>query len=143
MAQGKPSYWLMKSEPETYSYADLERDKKTGWDGVRNYQARNNLQAMKKGDLALIYHSVSDKEVVGVAEVTREAYPDPDPKRKGDWVKVDVKPKKRLKKTVTLAEIKADDRLQEMMLVTHSRLSVCPVTKPHFDRILKKAETSL
>jgi predicted RNA-binding protein with PUA-like domain len=136
--------WLIKTEPETYSWDDLRRDKKTSWDGVRNYTARNNLKAMRKGDLCLVYHSVGPKEIVGIAEVSREAYPDPtveagDPDFKKGWVAVEVKPKQPLPRPVTLAEIKADKLLKHMQLVKQSRLSVCPVTAQQWDAILARS----
>jgi len=129
-------YWLVKQEPTKYPWSQLVKDKKTYWDGVRNYQARNNLKAMKKGDLVLYYHSVVGTEVVGVCEVVKEAYQDPttDDDR---WVVVDLAAKKALKRPVTLAEIKEDEALANMALIKQSRLSVMPVTKPEFDRILK------
>ena len=129
------SVWLIKSEPNTYSWDDFVKLKRDHWDGVRNYQARNNLQAMKKGDLALFYHSVNEKSVIGIAEVVKEFYPDPttDDDR---WVVVDVVPKQKLKNPVTLAQIKGDERLQNMVLVKNSRLSVQPVRKEEFDIIV-------
>lgn len=123
--------WILKTEPETYSWDDLVREKGTFWNGVRNYTARNNLMAMKKGDRCFIYHSVGPKELVGIAEVTKEHYPDPTmepdelPKK---WVVVDIKPKHKLAKPVTLAQMKAHKTLANMQLVKMSRLSVCPVT---------------
>jgi predicted RNA-binding protein with PUA-like domain len=123
----------MKTEPSTYSWSDLMKDKKTGWDGVRNFQARNNLKAMKKGDTVLIYHSMDDKAVVGIAKVVKEHYPDP---KEPDWVLVDIAPEKSLKKPVTLAQIKSDKRLTNMTLVRVSRLSVQPVKKEEFDIVL-------
>ncbi|AYB31409.1 EVE domain-containing protein [Chryseolinea soli] len=131
------NYWLMKTEPSTFSWDDLVRDKKTGWDGVRNFQARNNLKAMKKGDLAFIYHSMDDKAVVGIAKITKENYPDPKDK---DWVAVEISPEKKLKRPVTLAEVKADKRLADMVLVKSSRLSVQPVTAAEFDMIVALSE---
>jgi len=130
------AYWLVKSEPFKYSWDDLVEDGSTYWDGVRNYQARNNLREMKVGDYALYYHSGEGKEVVGIAKVTRSAYPDPttDDER---WVVVEVAPVKPMKVPVTLAQIKADPKLQEIPLVTHSRLSVMPLEKSHFERILE------
>jgi predicted RNA-binding protein with PUA-like domain len=113
------------------------RDKKTGWDGVRNFQARNNLKAMKKGDLTFIYHSMDDKAVVGIAKITKEGYPDPKDK---DWVAVEISPEKKLKRPVTLAEVKADKRLTDMVLVKSSRLSVQPVTAAEFDMIVALSE---
>ncbi len=136
------SYWLVKSEPNKYSWDEFVKDGSTYWDGVRNYQARNNLQAMKKGDLVLYYHSNEGKEVVGVARVTRGAYPDPTTEDER-WVVVDVKPVKHLKRPVTLAEMRTDRRLEELSLIKQSRLSVMPVAAPHFKRILKLGETAL
>ena len=135
-------HWLAKSEPVKYSWDDFVKDGSTYWDGVRNAQARNNLAAMKKGDLVLYYHSNEGKEVVGVAKVSREAYPDPttDDER---WVVVDLAPVKPLKHPVTLAEIKADAALADIALVKQSRLSVMPIQKRAFDRILKKGGTKL
>ena len=135
-------HWLAKSEPFKYSWADLVKDGSTYWDGVRNPQARNNLAAMQKGDLVLYYHSQEGKEVVGVAKVTREAYPDPtaDDER---WVVVDLVPVKALKQAVTLADIKADAKLREIPLVRQSRLSVMPLDTPAFDRILNLGATKL
>ena len=135
-------HWLAKSEPFKYSWDDFVKDGSTYWDGVRNAQARNNLAAMKKGDLVLYYHSNEGKEVVGVAKVSREAYPDPttDDER---WVVVDLAPVKPLKHPVTLAEIKADAALADIALVKQSRLSVMPIQKRAFDRILKKGGTKL
>lgn len=130
------NYWLIKTEPGTYSWADLVKDKSTFWDGVRNYQARNNLKEMKVGDLALYYHSVNEKCVIGVAKVINEFYQDPstDDDR---WVAVDVTPELELKKPVPLAQVKADGRLTDMVLVNNSRLSVQPVRKAEFDIILE------
>jgi predicted RNA-binding protein with PUA-like domain len=120
-------YWLVKTEPSTYSFHDLVRDKKTHWDGVRNFQARNNLRAMKKGDQVLIYHSVTEKAVVGTAEVVREAYPDPSAE-KGDWVMVDIAPGHGFPHPVTLEMVKADPELADISLVRQGRLSVMPLT---------------
>jgi len=135
------AHWLVKSEPFKYSWDDLVKDGSTYWDGVRNYQARNNLRAMKVGDYAFYYHSNEGKEVVGIAKVTRSAYQDPttDDDR---WVVVDVEPVKPLKTPVTLAQIKADSKLQKIPLVTHSRLSVMPLEKPDFERILELSKIS-
>ena len=105
------NYWLMKTEPGTFSWDDLVRDKKAVWDGVRNFQARNNLKAMKKGDLAFIYHSMDDKAVIGIAEITREHFPDPKDK---DWVAVEIKPIKKLKNAVNLGTIKQEKQLSNM-----------------------------
>jgi predicted RNA-binding protein with PUA-like domain len=131
------NYWLMKTEPGTYSWDDLVKDKKTAWDGVRNFQARNNLKAMKKGDAVLIYHSGDDKAVIGTAKILKEGYPDP---KEPDWVLVDVSADKPLKKPVTLAQIKSDKRLSNMTLVKASRLSVQPVRKEEFDFIIALSE---
>ncbi|HXA02919.1 MAG TPA: EVE domain-containing protein [Cytophagaceae bacterium] len=133
------NYWLVKSEPTKYPYEQLEKDKSTVWDGVRNYAARNNLKAMKKGDLLLFYHSNEGKDVVGIAKVLKEFYPDPTAKE-GDWVVVEIGPYKKLKKSITLEQIKADKILKSMELVRLSRLSVCPVRKEEFDRVLELSE---
>jgi predicted RNA-binding protein with PUA-like domain len=134
------NYWLVKSEPFKYSWEQFEKDKKTFWDGVRNYQARNNLKAMKKGDLVMWYHSNEGKEVVGIAKVVKEFYQDPtteDP----NWVVVDLAPFKRLKKTVTLDQIKEDKRLQNIALVRQGRLSVSSLKAEEFDAILDLSQT--
>lgn len=130
------NYWLMKSEPHTYSFDELKKDKKTYWDGVRNYQARNNMRKMKKGDLVLFYHSGKDRQVVGVAKVVKEAYDDFTAKE-GDWQMVDIAYQKTLKNPVSLADVKANKKLSKMQLVTNSRLSVQEVKKSEFDEILK------
>jgi predicted RNA-binding protein with PUA-like domain len=134
------AYWLVKSEPDKYSWDDLVRDGSTYWDGVRNAQARNNLREMKPGDQLLYYHSNEGKQVVGIAKVTRSAYPDPtiDDER---WVVVDLAPVRPLKQPVTLAQIKADPPLAKIPLVTHSRLSVMPLTAAAFERILELGKT--
>lgn len=129
-------YWLVKQEPEKYSWADFKRDRTTDWDGVRNYQARNNLQAMRKGDQVLFYASVSDKEVQGVATVQKTAYPDPTTEDER-WVAVKLKAGKTFPSPVTLAQIKAESKLANIALIKQSRLSVLPLTKVEFDRILK------
>jgi predicted RNA-binding protein with PUA-like domain len=134
------NYWLMKSEPDAYPWSKLVADGKGHWDGVRNHQAANNMKAMKKGDRAFFYHSNEGKEIVGVMEVVREAYPDhTDPD--GKWIMVDVKPLVPVKRKVTLAEIKAEPRLKDLLLVRHSRLSVVPVTREHWRLLCKMAET--
>jgi predicted RNA-binding protein with PUA-like domain len=133
-------YWLVKQEPEAYSWANLVRDGRTAWTGVRNFQARNNLRAMKRGDLVFFYHSVSEKQVVGVAKVAKEAYSDPTA-TEGDWSCVDLVPEKPLTKPVGLETIRDDPQLQEMKLVKQSRLSVMPLTKSHFERLLKLGKT--
>lgn len=128
-------YWLIKSEPNAYSWNDLLKLGRDHWDGVRNYQARNNMKEMKVGDQALFYHSVNEKSIVGIAECAKEHYPDPtiDDDR---WVVVDFVPLKALDKPVTLDQVKADVRLSEMVLVKNSRLSVQPVTREEFDIII-------
>lgn len=135
-------HWLVKQEPETYSWSDFVKDGQSEWDGVRNYQARNNLRSMAKGDLVFYYHSVKGKEVVGVATVIREAYPDPSA-QEGDWSAVDLKPVKQLNESVTLETIKKDKSLAEIPLLRNSRLSVMPITQKHFERILKLGSTTL
>lgn len=130
------NYWLVKQEPEAYSWDDFMRDGRTDWTGVRNYLARKNLRAMRKGDAVFFYHSVSEKAVVGIAEVTREAFPDPTAKE-GDWVAVELKPVKSLKRPVTLAQIRTDPKLREIALLRCSRLSVQPLGKAEFDLICR------
>lgn len=129
------NYFLVKSEPFKYSWQQFLADKQTFWDGVRNYQARNNLQAMKKGDLVLFYHSNEGKEVVGIARVVTEAYQDPTTADER-WVVVDLAPVETLKKPVTLETIKADPLLQDVALVRQGRLSVMPLKREEFDRIV-------
>jgi predicted RNA-binding protein with PUA-like domain len=135
-------HWLMKSEPFKYSFAHLLKDGRTTWDGVRNFEARNNLRAMKKGDLALFYHSNEGKEIVGVVRVDREAYPDPTAPGE-DWSVVDVVPVASLKAPVSLEVIKSDPGLSDIALLKRSRLSVVPVSKAHFDHLLGLAKTRL
>ena len=130
------AYWLMKSEPESYSGADLVRDGGTEWDGVRNNAARLHLKAMKSGDEAFFYHSMSDKAVVGIMRVTRAAEPDP---KAPDWVRVRVEPVQPLERPVTLAEIKAEPELAKMELVRQSRLSVAPVRDEEWAKVLEMA----
>ena len=129
-------YWLVKQEPEKYSWPDLLRDGRTDWDGVRNYQARNNLQAMKPGDRVLFYASVSLKEVQGIAVVSKTAFPDPTTEDER-WFAVELKPETTLPRPVTLEQVKADPKLAEIALIKQSRLSVMPLRKTEFDRILK------
>ena len=136
------NHWLVKQEPEKYPWAQFVKDKGTYWDGVRNYQARNNLRAMKTGDLVLYYHSVSEKAVVGVAKVTREAYPDPTA-TEGDWSVVDLKPVQAVVVAVTLAQIKTDAKLAGMGLLKQSRLSVSPLSAAEFIRVLKLGKTKM
>lgn len=133
------NYWLVKSEPFKYSWDDFVKEGKSVWDGVRNYQARNNMKAMKKGDWVFFYHSNEGMEVVGLAEVHAEFYQDPtteDPR----WVVVELIPKQKLEKTVTLKTMKADERLEGLALIKQSRLSVTPVLKAEFDIILSLAQ---
>jgi predicted RNA-binding protein with PUA-like domain len=134
------NYWLVKSEPEAYSWATFVKDGKAAWTGVRNFQARNNLRAMKKGDLVCFYHSVTDRQIVGLAKVTKEFYPDATAE-KGDWSCVDLQPVKPLPKPVTLDTVKTDKLLKEMPLVKQSRLSVTPLTEAQFQRLLELAGT--
>jgi predicted RNA-binding protein with PUA-like domain len=133
-------YWLVKQEPEAYSWSTLARDGRTAWTGVRNFQARNNLRAMKRGDLVFFYHSVSEKQVVGIAKVVKEAYSDPTA-TDGDWSCVDLAPVRALAKPVGLETIRTDRELKEMKLVKQSRLSVMPLTKSQFQRVLELGET--
>jgi predicted RNA-binding protein with PUA-like domain len=133
------AYWLMKSEPESYGWGDLVRDGSTEWDGVRNNAARLHLKAMKTGDEAFFYHSMSDKAVVGVMRITREARPDA---KDSDWVSVRVEPVRSLSKPVTLAEIKATPSLSKMELLRQSRLSVAPVRPEEWKTVLELANTS-
>ena len=136
------NYWLIKSEPFKYSWEQFAKDKKCVWDGVRNYAARNNLRAMKKGDLALFYHSNEGLEIVGIAKVVKEYYQDPTTTEIA-WVAVDFAPFKKLKKSVTLATIKDDEVLQSMDLVRLARLSVGTVKPFEFDRIIALSESKL
>jgi predicted RNA-binding protein with PUA-like domain len=136
------NYWLVKSEPEAYSWDAFVKDKRTAWTGVRNFQARNNLRTMKRGDLVLFYHSVSDKQVVGIARVAKESYPDKTADE-GDWSCVDLISAKSLSKPVTLEQIKSDKALADMPLLKNSRLSVQPVSEAHFKRVLQLSETKL
>jgi len=131
------AYWLMKSEPESYSWSDLVREGGTEWDGVRNNAARLHLKAMKTGDEAFLYHSMSDKAVVGIMRISREAKPDP---KDTDWVSVRVEPVKALGRPVTLAEIKAEPTLAQMELIRQSRLSVAPVRDDEWKTVLEMAK---
>jgi predicted RNA-binding protein with PUA-like domain len=136
------NHWLVKSEPEAYSWAELLKDGKTAWTGVRNFAARNNLRAMKKGDAVFFYHSGESKSIIGLSRVAREFYPDPTADE-GDWSCVDLVPVKALAKPVMLATIKADKILKEMILAKQPRLSVSPVTEVQFERLLALAGTKL
>ncbi|MDQ6655702.1 MAG: EVE domain-containing protein [Verrucomicrobiota bacterium] len=133
------NYWLVKQEPSAYSWADFVRDGGTTWTGVRNFTARNNLRAMQKSDEALFYHSVSEKAAVGIATVSRTAFPDPSAEA-GDWSAVELVPKKPLRRAVTLEEIKRNPKLREMALLRLSRLSVQPVTESEFREIVAMSE---
>lgn len=133
------NYWLVKSEPGTYSWDDFTKLGRDHWDGVRNYQARNNIREMRPGDLVFFYHSVKDKEIVGVAKVVSEPYPDPTADS-DKWTVVDMEPERKLPRPVTLAEIKADERLTEIALIKQSRLSVMPLKKEEFETILTMSE---
>jgi len=132
------NHWLLKTEPSTYSYADLERDKKAVWDGVSNALALKHLRAMKKGDLAFIYHTGDEKQIVGVADVTSDAYPDPKEKNPR-LVVVDLRPRERLPRAVTLAEVKADAEFRDFELVRMGRLSVMPVGEARWKKLLRMA----
>ncbi|MEP0985501.1 EVE domain-containing protein [Ekhidna sp.] len=133
------NYWLIKSEPNTYSWDDLVKLGRDHWDGVRNFKARNNIKAMKVGDLCLFYHSVNEKSIVGIAKVVKEYYKDPttDDHR---WYVMDVEPVRKLKRSITLAEVKAEPRLNDMQLVKYSRLSVQSVKEDEFGIILEMSE---
>lgn len=134
------NYWLVKSEPAAYSWADFVKDGRAVWTGVRNFQARNHLRAMRRGDLVLFYHSVTDKQVVGLARVEKEFYPDPTADE-GDWSVVDLAPVKLFTRPVTLEVIKADALLREIPLVKQSRLSVSPLTTAQFQKLLALGAT--
>ena len=137
-----PNHWLVKSEPYKYSFDALVKDGQTTWDGVRNFEARKNLRAMKRGDLLLFYHSNEGKAVVGVAKVAREAYPDASAEE-GDWSVVDVAPVKSLAAPVSLDTIRGDKALASMQLLRRSRLSVVPVTPEEFRRVLELGKTKI
>ena len=136
------NYWIVKSEPEAYSWSQLVKDGATAWTGVRNFAARNHLRAMKYGDAVFFYHSGEEKSVVGLARVVKECYPDLTADE-GDWACVDLALMKALVKPVTLAAIKADKILQQMVLAKQSRLSVSPLTREQFERLLQLAETKI
>ena len=138
----KTQYWLVKQEPEAYSWDDFVQDQGAAWTGVRNYQARNNLRSMKKGDPVLFYHSVSQKQVVGLARVRREHYAD-STAPEGDWSVVDLVPVRPLKKPVALEHMKSDPVLRDMALIKQTRLSVTPLTKAQFDKVLQLGETRI
>lgn len=128
-------YWLVKSEPQTYSFEDLQKEQQTVWDGIRNYQARNYLKEMERGDKVLFYHSGKEKRVVGIAEVSKSFFPEPDD-ASNSWVAVEIKAEKPLQKPVTLQQIKDAEALRDIMLVKQSRLSVMPLSGSEYDFIL-------
>jgi predicted RNA-binding protein with PUA-like domain len=130
------NFWLVKQEPGSYSWSDLIAEGQTAWTGVRNYAARNSLRKMRNGDEVLFYHSGDDKAVIGIATVTRQAYPDPTAKE-GDWSAVDLAPVKSLRRSVSLREIKDNRRLKDILLIRQSRLSVMPLAKSEFREIVK------
>jgi predicted RNA-binding protein with PUA-like domain len=132
------NYWLVKSEPSAYGWEQFVKDKKTTWDGVRNYAARTHLRSMKKGDEVFFYHSNEGMEIVGIAKVDKEAYQDPTTEDT-NWVAVDLKPYKKLKKPVSLSQVKADTHLKDMALVRIGRLSVQPVTEKEWKLIMELA----
>ena len=132
----KKNYWLLKSEPKTWSWDNQAMEKITMWDGVRNYQARNNLIKMKKGDLCFFYHSVSEKSIVGIVEVVKESYPDPTDKS-GKFVVVDVKTKSKIKQAISLEIIKKTAGLENIPLLKQSRLSVMPISNKEWNLIIK------
>lgn len=136
------AYWLVKSEPFKYSWEQFQKDGETFWDGVRNYAARLHLRAMKKGDQVLFYHSNEGLEIVGIAKVTKEAYPDPTSDDE-QWVAVDLKPVKKLKRSVSLVEIKKDKRLQDMALLRLSRLSVQPVKEDEWEVVMELSQKKI
>lgn len=127
------NYWLIKQEPEKYSFDDLVKEGKTDWTGVRNYQARNNMREMRVGDRVLFYHSVTEKSVVGLAAVSKENFPDPVDEK---WIAVEIKPLEKLKKAVALDQIKAEKSLENIALIKQSRLSVLPLTEKEFTTIV-------
>lgn len=139
MAKKEINYWLVKSEPHKYNWDQLEKDGQTMWDGVRNYAARNNLRAMKTGDLAFFYHSNEGLHIVGIAKIVKEAYQDPTTDDT-NWVVVEIAPFKKLKNPVTLATLKATPEMAEMQLVRLSRLSVSAVTPAEFDKVIALSE---
>ena len=141
MAKAQPKYWLVKSEPSAYSWDQLVKDGSTFWSGVRNYQARNHLREMKKGDKVFFYHSNEGLEIVGIAKVVKEAYQDPTTED-DRWSAVDIAPEKKLRRPVPLAEIKGDKRLAGMALLRQGRISVTPVTEDEFDAIVERSHVA-
>ncbi len=138
----KPSYWVLKSEPSAYSYQQLEKDKKTAWTGIRNFEARNNLRSMKPGDLAFFYHSSEGREIVGVARIVSAAGPDPTAPGQ-DWAAVEVEPVTALQKPISLETLKVTTGLKDFPLVRRGRLSVAPVSPEQFEQVLKLSQTRL
>ena len=136
------NYWLVKSEPGAYAWSQFLKEGRTAWTGVRNFAARNHLRAMKKGDLVFFYHSGEEKSVVGLARVEKEFYPDPTADE-GDWSCVDLVPETAVKAPATLAQIKGDKILREMAFVKQSRLSVSPLAKPQFERMMELTKTKI
>ena len=137
------NHWLLKSEPSTYSFQDLVRDRKTNWNGVRNFQARNYLKQVQPGDLAIIYHSGDERAAVGVSRVVRGAYPDPDPKKPGEWVQIDIEPGQPFPQPVPLTAMKTTPALKTLPLLKQSRLSVMPITAAHSEAILELSKKVL
>jgi len=131
------NYWLVKQEPESYSFDALTKDVKTDWTGVRNFQARNNLRAMKLGDKVLYYHTGAEKSVAGIAEVSREEFPDPTDEK---WIAVEIKASEKLAKPVSLEQIRTEKSLENIALIKQSRLSVMPLKKEEFETIVKMAK---
>ncbi len=136
-----PNYFLAKTDPETYSWDDFEKDKITSWDGIRNYAARNHMKAMKKGDIVLIYHSGGESSIKGLATVTKEAYQDPTTDETA-WISVELKAGKKLKNEITLKQVKANSKLKNMLLIKISRLSVMPVNESEFNEIISMTESN-
>lgn len=134
------NYWMVKQEPEAYSWDTFVKEGGTAWTGVRNFQARNNLRTMKKGDLVFFYHSVSEKQIVGIAKVSKEHYPDKTAEE-GDWSAVDLEPYRKLARPLTLEELKADAKLRDLPLIRQTRLSVLPVTPEQAARLLELAQS--
>ena len=135
-------HWIVKQEPATYSWTTFAKEKRAAWTGVRNFQARNNLRAMKKGDFVFYYHSGEEKQIVGIARVATEPYPDPTAEE-GDWVCVDLEAVKPLREPVALATMKTDAAFANMLLVQNSRLSVSPMTPEQFQRVLELGKTKV
>ena len=134
------AYWLLKTEPDTYSFQQLLQDQTTNWNGIRNFQARNYLKLLKRGDLVLIYHSGKERAVIGIARVIKESYPDLDPNHPGDWVQVDLEQVKSLKHPVTLATIKEHPKLSKIPLLRQSRLSVMPIQSEEYETLIELSQ---